>query len=319
VAIVLAVYWLAGALPALIETFFVFTPGYTAQGLGLADYFEIARLTLVRWAYGSSLLALPGLIALFALAPVRARERSLSWHALAIIGLLLVGVVLQAKGFDYHFATALALTGWLAGVGTWKAWLAVRESADGRAIFAMLWIGWIAGAGLWHPASARFVARSGKRIAALRADPIAAQTIRDRLYSTRTVRAAANRQAAEWLRRNTEPDDTIYIWGFEPVVYVMAQRRPASRYVYNVPQRSLWSGQYAARDRLLSDLRAAAPAAVVIEEGDELPDVTGLIFDSRQTLSRFPELADWLNANYEPATRIENLEILLRRSESSAQ
>jgi hypothetical protein len=267
----------------------------------------------VRWAYGSSLLALPGLIALFALAPVRARERSLSWHALAIIGLLLVGVVLQAKGFDYHFATALALTGWLAGVGTWKAWLAVRDSGSGRAIFAMLWVGWIAGAGLWHPQTARFVARSGKRIAALRADPTTAQAMRDRLYSTRTVRAGANRQVAAWLRQNTQPDDTIYVWGFEPVVYVLAQRRPASRYVYNVPQRSLWRGQYTARDRLLGDLRAASPAAVVIEEGDEIPNVTGVIFDSRQTLARFPELAEWLDANYEPAARIENLEILVRR------
>ena len=36
------------------------------------------------------------------------------------------------------------------------------------------------------------------------------------------------RRAAEWVRTNTPAGSRLYIWGFEPVVYDLAAREPAT-------------------------------------------------------------------------------------------
>ena len=94
----------------------------------------------------------------------------------------------------------------------------------------------------------------------------------------------------------------------EPAAY----RPPATRYLYNVPQRAAWARQ-AARDALMRDLAASPPAAIVVELHDVFPSVTGDAIDSRDTLGGFPELAGLIEQRYELAVRIEDFEIYLER------
>jgi len=43
----------------------------------------------------------------------------------------------------------------------------------------------------------------------------------------------ANYQVANYLKENTEPGQAIFIWGIEPMVYLMADRPCGGRYLYN--------------------------------------------------------------------------------------
>jgi hypothetical protein len=64
------------------------------------------------------------------------------------------------------------------------------------------------------------------------------QTDRDRLASVSDVDAARNRRIAQQLRDRVPAGEPIYVWGFEPVLYDLADRPSASRFIYNVPQRA---------------------------------------------------------------------------------
>ena len=63
------------------------------------------------------------------------------------------------------------------------------------------------------------------------------------------------------------------------MIYDLADRRPASRFVYDVPQRVAWAKD-GMRRRLMTDLANDVPAAVVVEHRDVFPMVTGDFLDS---------------------------------------
>src|SRR6185436_15012504 len=109
------------------------------------------------------------------------------------------------------------------------------------------------------------------------------------LYAVADYNLEADRQLARELQQRTSPTDSVFIWGFEPVVYFLAERRPASRFIYNVPQRVTWERDYA-RAELMRDLEASKPAAIVVQRHDVFPAVTGDALDSRDSLPFFPEL-----------------------------
>ncbi len=96
------------------------------------------------------------------------------------------------------------------------------------------------------------------------------------------------------------------------MIYHLSARRPASRYIYNVPQRTEWA-QAESRQTLIRELTAAPPAAIVVVHHDSLPLVTGNRLDSATALRTFPELQRLLREEYRLAQRIGDLQILLRR------
>lgn len=301
-----------GALGELLEALFVFTPHYTGLGFE-AQRLPALLLTAVRlWLYALSPYALLGFVPLLVLAPLGSREREGIVHVLGVVGLSLLGVALQAKFFDYHFAAALLLGALPAGWGWWKLWLRARHSPIGVAALASVAVALHMG---WVPFTRdldRFWARCAERVTAWR-EPERSQAIRDALYLTPDFESRSNRRTAEFLARHTPANASVYIWGFEPVIYDLAGRRPASRYVYNVPQRVPWASESARRELLL-ELEAAAPAAVVIGGGDALPWVTGNARDSREELANFPELRDWIERGYAATiARFGAFEVRLRR------
>jgi 4-amino-4-deoxy-L-arabinose transferase-like glycosyltransferase len=68
---------------------------------------------------------------------------------------------------------------------------------------------------------------------------------------------------AEYLRTHTQPDDYVYIFAAEPEVYLLAERRASSRYIYDYPL-GLVPG---AASELLRDLAAKPPKLVITYYG----------------------------------------------------
>jgi hypothetical protein len=133
-----------------------------------------------------------------------------------------------------------------------------------------------------------------------------------KLYSVADVNYDADRLVAIWLRERLSPNELVYIWGFEPMIYDMAERRPATRFIYDVPQRVAWYKDQA-RAALMADLDRTPPKAIVVEHRDVFPAVTGDVIDSADTLKKFPALDFAIRDRYELATSIEDFDVYLRK------
>lgn len=310
--LLLTLLWLTakGAQGAAYRTLFVWTPHYTGIDFGGPPPLQSMGTAIYRWLVGFSPFHAPGLALWIVLRGRSAGERTIALHLAGVLAMGLVGIVLQNKFFEYHFGAVMPLTGLLAGWGYARAWSRLRGKPLGLAVasagIAAILIGLVPttnkGPGeLWHRCAVR---------ARLWQDPGGTQELRDELYSFPGSPAGPRRLVAEWIRSHTREVDSIFVWGFEPGIYQQAGRRPASRYIYNVPQRVEWEAG-AARAALLADLAASPPAAVVIQSGDALPWVTNNDEDSRSALTGFPELEAWLRADYASAKTIGPFEILI--------
>jgi hypothetical protein len=250
-----------------------------------------------------------GLLLLVALPPLEPRERRLAAQVLGVVLSTLLGVAVQAKFFGYHFAPRSCSRA-SRRLGLWKLWLRLRErplaAVAAAALLALA--SQVEVRGL--PSVRAFWARTPARLTAW-LDRERWPEVADRLYSGDDVDARANRAAAAWIARHTPADATLFVFGFEPVLYDLSERAPASRYVYNAPQRAAWSAA-AHRPVLLRELAARPPAAVVVVHGDPLPAVTGDALDSAAALAGFPALARWLDEGYALGARFGDLEILPR-------
>jgi hypothetical protein len=108
------------------------------------------------------------------------------------------------------------------------------------------------------------------------------------------------------LRRATTPDDTLFVWGLQPPIYLLAQRRMASRFANCCPLIGLvQSENYVPEDQdrsawvlpgggeqMMADLRAEPPAYFV----DASQDVN--FIKGRYPVDTYPQLAEWLQDNY---------------------
>ncbi len=295
-----------------LEALFVFAPAYHALrfewGALPLDLLRSVRSSLLGF---SAYLPL-GIALLLLLPPLAGGERRATLHVALVGALQLLGVALQARFYPYHYAGTLTLWSLLAGWGIWKLWLRVRAFPLGApAALAALALLAVPAPSIISYGPHSFWQRARMRTELLlgRAGP----SLESQLHSTGDVNYEVNRRAATWLAKHTPPDSALYVWGFEPTLYTMARRRPASRYVYNVPQRLAWRHRARARRQLLEDLKSDPPEAIVVVAHDVREGVTGNLRDSRAELDRFPELSHLLERDYAPAWRLEDLTILSRR------
>jgi hypothetical protein len=132
------------------------------------------------------------------------------------------------------------------------------------------------------------------------------------LYHVADYDLAADRQVAMELRRRVPEADSVYVWGLEPAVYWLSERRPASRFIYNLPQRADWERRRA-RELLMVDLQASPPELIVVQRGDLLPLVTGDELDSERALEQFPELLALIAREYERVDTVRHFVLYERR------
>jgi len=296
-----------GALGNLYRVFFIFVPGYTKLAAQSGGFLNHLFLAFYKWLVTFSPLFFLGLPLLFFLPSIHPREKEGTLHVIGCLGFQLIGVALQAKFFAYHFGAALPLSGLLAGWGFTK--LYSRSGLKWLVSLALIFLV-LAQFGVrpsWNPHDT-LAERSVIRIASLFAKPEDKKTANDDLSSMQDVNAGANRRVAEWIAGRTSPDSKIFIWGFEPVIYDLSNRRPASRFIHNLPQR-LQKTKRLSREALIQDLKASLPAVIVLESRDVFPLVTGNAMDSAAELADFPELSELLREQYEKSAAIEDFTI----------
>jgi hypothetical protein len=121
-----------------------------------------------------------------------------------------------------------------------------------------------------------------------------------------------NLALVDYLKAQTLPCDKVFIWGYEPGVYFLAQRRPVSRFVYNFPMFTAYYRQ-SYRDELMADLGRETPAVFVVQHEDRTPHVSVHNHDSAEVLEQFDALKSFVTANYRLRDKVGRFDVYFRR------
>jgi len=219
-AVVVWIYARAGHLPDFRFWFFEYNARYASEGF--------ARLNLANmafWFLGMVFLrlSLPTVGVVLGARHVFSKA-TLGEKAPSIIGftwvlITLGSVLLGVRPFGYYFVQAL----------------------PALCVFGAF--------GLIHPGPARAARRAWPRNVAAGAATLAVALMflfmivnlrtglvriyhgiapgMEKAWKSSNPRAAV----AEWIRKTTAPDDTVFVWGFRPRIYPLAGRAPATRFV----------------------------------------------------------------------------------------
>jgi len=298
-----------GGMAQLSETLFSFVPHHAALPWQRIDPRQLFVLLLDRWLFAFSAVNAAGLVCLGFFWP-RGPALDGVIHVGVALGLLLIGTYTQARLYPYHFGSALPMTALLAGWGFWQLWVRLRPTGRGSIAFAVFLAALVSARSASPDSRDSFAERCALRFQSW-TTPTRRDDIRDRLYTVVDYHAHDNRLAVSWLTQHTKPGDRIFVYGFTPEIYVAADRELASRYTYDVALRSAWSRDEA-REELMQDFRAHEPAAILIEHGDPVSDVTGAALDSAADAATFPALRSLLAERYERQTSSPKFEIFMR-------
>ena len=245
-----------------------------------------------------------------------ARDRAggrFRWLVPAWALLMLAGVWIQNKYHAYHWLPVLPPVGLLAGhgvvvVGRWlnrtRGRAARPLAAAGLALLTMsLATAWLA----------QFRVPLAYLSGRLPRDAFLAE-YRDR--ASRDFSFAADLQVASFLDQSTDPGTPIYIWGFEPLVYFLADRPLASRFITLQPLVTPWSPPEW-RSQLIADLERVRPPFILVLHNDVFPWVTANMLDSSGQLEWFTDLRSLLADDYVLTRRIEDFDIWQRKADQS--
>ncbi|HEX6277585.1 MAG TPA: glycosyltransferase family 39 protein [Polyangiaceae bacterium] len=309
--------WFAarGGWDALVWTLRDFTPGYTALGWEGRHAPEMFYHAFLEAFFKFSALGTAGILAAITISPMHHREREGLFLVLGVIALHVTGIAMQGKFFQYHYGATLPLVMFVAGLGLYKLWRRCLAGGLGGALaFAAFVCVCIAMRQAVGDLPQDFWERSEMRYRYLfRMAPYERrEKLDEELGYVADYNLAADRAVARELRARTRPGAHVFVWGFEPVIYWLAERPPSSRFIYDVPQRTKWE-RARARTDLLADLRARPPAAIVVQRNDVFPVVTGNHLDSKGELPNFRELETLVQEHYEPVATVEDFDIYLRR------
>ncbi|HOU89441.1 MAG TPA: glycosyltransferase family 39 protein [Polyangiaceae bacterium] len=311
-------FWLAGAWAELSWTMFVFTPGYSA----LFPYYTAAEAfyyALHEALFRFTPVVAVGFLAAISIRPLHSRERELLLVLLGIVAVNLAGVAMQNKFFQYHYSATLLLVSFISGVGIYKLWRRMLGAGAGGVTALVAFLLLVLGMRpIVHDLGDSFWARSARRLRYLAHphSPEAQEALDRDLYRVADFVLDDDRAVALELQARVPEGAPIFVWGFEPAIYWLAERPAASRFIYDVPQRTEWQRDRS-RATLLRDLAARPPAAIVVQSGDRFPRVTGDSLDSAAALATFPELLRLLREEFTYVGEVRSFGLYVRRTEAA--
>lgn len=310
-------FWARGGLAAMVWTLRDFVPGYTALGWqGDQRALEMFYFATVEALTRFSALIAIGVTAALMLPAVTDSEPSGNFLLLGCAIVQITGIALQAKFFQYHYGATVPLLSLVAGLGWHKLWA--------RAWLRRPWGVLLAAAALPMAAMMRKPVRDVPGTVPARAYARLQYLLRRPRFDSRDKldaalhRAAdydlaADRRVANWVLANTKASDSILVWGFEPVVYWLTGRRPATRFIYDVPQRSEWQTETSQR-LFMEDVLRSGPSVIIVQRNDVFPGVTGYNTDSAAALGRFEALDRYVDDHFGFAGTVEDFDLYRRRA-----
>jgi hypothetical protein len=231
------------------------------------------------------------------------------WVAGACISIAVNG----SRGLPQYFLQANPALALAAGWGAAVAWQWLRASMPSRAarVVAVAACA-LAAIAVWRVNQFPKLLEqtwfdTQRALGRLDADSHLSRYADERKYS-----AIGMRRLADYLRAQSAPSETVYVFGFSPGTYVAAQRESASRFFWSRP---VIVGFNEGRPGygvtgLLDALQRNRPAVVALQRHDWSPDVA----DSAEFFMSTPALARWLHDQYDRDVGPDEFDVWRRKS-----
>jgi hypothetical protein len=312
-------FWARGGVGAMVWTLRDFVPGYSRLGWSSdSQPLEMLYYAMVEAVTRFSPLIAVGLVCQALLLPRASREKEGAFLLLGCACVQLAGVALQAKFFQYHYGATVPVLALLSGAGLAKLWNRARvRGALGQMGLLVTVAVLLLMRKPVNDVPLRVTERAWVRLRFLfGVAPYADRATMDaELHRAADYDLGADRRVASWIASHTAPTESVLVWGFEPAIYWLSERRPATRFIYDVPQRSPWQTAVS-QSLMLREVVASRPAVVVVQHNDVFPAVTGKASDSYADLRFFPSLGRLLEEKYQFVETIEDFDLLVRLPEN---
>ena len=301
----------AGAWREFLYAEFVWVRQYARLGEGGGGFGALLHLRDILNSHFSvtalGALALAGV----GWAAVRPRENPGAAGLVAFWGLVaLLNLYIQNKFYLYHFGPLLAPLS--IGASVVAAAPFVSGNRPGLRLAAAL--GAVAAVVLSYAAvnpryNAYCLKTYAETVGACASRAIAKKPLdgyyRNVRFTSDDFSLPADLAVAEYLDRNTAGNDTVFVWGYETLVYLLARRQCPSRFIHNFPLRCAWVPERFG-DELLASLDRDRPKYILVLVNDPAWWATGTREDSLQALRRYPGIERLIALRYAPEGRIED-------------
>ncbi|HEY3398913.1 MAG TPA: glycosyltransferase family 39 protein [Armatimonadota bacterium] len=274
--------WLGmrGGLPAAAEILLQFNPHAHGTVPGFQPL-SAAGAYLLSHAYLIGLALFGGL---WLTHPAAARYRP------ALGAWLLGGVVLlvvQNKYWEYHWWLLLPPLALLGAAGLASSGPAQRWRGSGAAVLGAIVVAGLAAPAVVYQVQAWAPTVTGR---------VSRAAFEHRFTNRQAFSYSNNREVARYLQAHTGPEEYVLVWGFEPQIYYLADRRCPTRFGFDYPLYAAaerdpalgakWQGEF------LRDLNAHPPTYLVVADNDQndlLPLTSRALWESRPELVAFRE------------------------------
>ncbi|HJT31828.1 MAG TPA: hypothetical protein VJ783_07220 [Pirellulales bacterium] len=296
-----------GALSDFWMVMVEFNSAYAELKNGLAKGLS---MLVTRWG---RLTVLASLGAVMARAPKAKTTDRLLW---ALTFANLATIIWQGKYWPYHWTPLIGCLAIFAGVAAARVGADLRERLfqaghEGRGYLAA----GLASVGLLTvavPVDFKCLLNIWQDTAQLAAGRQTLEGFRAP-YECGAVDADIHRQAADYIRARTLPDEKLLVWGYETVLNFLADRRAPTRFaVDRILCLNGFQRQTEWRAEFLAALGRKPPAYIVLVDHNG----TGLWRESTDELRQFREFRELLERDYVEETRFDRLRLFRRRVSS---
>jgi hypothetical protein len=288
-------YWAAGGMVDLYEACIAYQSVYTVRLRGEGPFW-------IDWMHRATALGLHASLLLIGYVPFLFARHERPVRAMVWLGYAgaVYSVWVQGTFAGYHYLPGLALGSVLVSsmfALTTARWSGVevrigRRRAPVQLLLAMASIAAVSPIYLRHaPVGALFSLR-------FLGPPLPNEFRNEPVFDF-----TESYDVAAYLRARTGPDERIQIWGYEPLVYYLAERFAASRFpithplVMRPPGQDLTAMQRRWRAEFITDLSTRPPAYIAVVRGDHwwwAPEEKS----SEELLHEFPELNALIDRQY---------------------
>jgi 4-amino-4-deoxy-L-arabinose transferase-like glycosyltransferase len=317
---VIALLWLAlhGAVGEYLYAQLDFAPQYARQGgpyspegLNAADYLSGLRSGTMFIVFARLILVAPA-VAAVVIGFIRRDRPALEMGVLTLAAY--AGVAIQAKYFLYHWHLVLPFLALLSGYTATSLWRTLRDSGRGPVVSGVI----LAGVGglllLFTPnVTDRAVREWSGFIYWLQPENRETYYNRFGLYGRGSFSFRASDDVAIYLREATRPGDTIFIWGYDPLLYVAADRESPSRFTSFLPLMSEWTPPEWV-DAFVDDLEQQKPTYIILQRNENAPWITGHWIDPVDFVPLLPRFKALLDRDYELDRTIEDYTLYRRHT-----
>ncbi len=318
VAVVLAYFWLSGSWPALKEVQFESLPRYAAMALGRTRHYGLWVLRSTQWWLGIWTEC-----ALLASLCIAWKRRDLARFAPIFLAVAsgYASVAMQVRFHSYYFETCqpfFAIVWGYLGATIFEFFWVLGRTFKARGWKLARVLGWMVFANVvfWPiPDVVDSLRMHYEALRDWRANP-------DVFYAHYPWPHPLEHLEGQigiihYLKENSSPEDRVFVWGTQPLIYFLSQRRPVTRFVSNLGVISPW-GLPAWRRELVRDLEKSPPRFVAVVRKDSIPIISYTYQDSEQYLRDYPGLANFIAHGYQRVETFTDIVVYRREEPSSA-